>query len=68
MTPTLIRKLNLACDRVFEVEQAKADYRESACYECISVGWCGKCWDAVTGKNDNAMIVGKIGNGGPNDG
>lgn len=68
ITPALIRKLNLACDRAFEDAQAKDDFEESACFDCISVGWCGMCWDAVKGKNDNAMIVGKIGNRGLADG
>lgn len=68
MTPTLIRKLNLTCDRIFEQAQARDDFTASACYECISVGWCGMCWDAVAGRNDNAMIVGKIGNRGLADG
>lgn len=68
VTPALIRKLNLACDRLYEDAQGRDDFTQSACYECISVGWCGMCWDAVTGRNDNAMIGGKIGNRGANDG
>ena len=58
LTPALIRKLNLACDRRYEEAQRMGRFTESACCDCISAGWCGACWDAVTGRNDNAMIGG----------
>lgn len=68
VTPSLIRKLNLACDRAYEDAQASANFTDSECHECISVGWCGLCWDAVTRGYGNAKIEGNIRTGGHSDG
>lgn len=61
MTKKLITSLNRACDAIRASDPSK-------CKECVGVGWCSDCWATVSDGYFNAKIVGKIDNGGPNDG
>lgn len=66
LTPRLIRELNLACDRIFEEEQAKEGFTSSECCDCIGVGWCEACWQLVA--NGKGRIRGKLEHKGANHG